>query len=271
MTTPYATQFSLVKFGKIRENQGISVKLRMEVLTICLLFALIGGLYAAVGHGGASGYLAFMAIIGVSPALMKPTALLLNLGVAAISFLGFYHAKHFKWSLLHPFLWSMPAAWIGAGLPLTETWYKKILAVCLILAVWRLLGFGLNSQENQPVKPMPYFWAMCIGIGIGLISGMIGIGGGIILTPILLLKRWARVKEAAAVSAAFIFLNSLAGLSNTKEMDQIPLETWAWMAAAMLGGIIGSLLGSKTLSPLWLRGLLGTGLALAAIKLAFLS
>ncbi len=243
----------------------------MEVWQVCLLFGLIGGLYAAVGHGGASGYLAIMAIIGTSSSVMKPTALMLNLAVSAISFLGFYHARHFKWRLLHPFLWSMPAAWLGAGLPMSEDSYKKVLALCLVLAVWRVLGLGLKGQENQPTRPMPYFWAMGIGMAIGLISGMIGIGGGILLTPILLLTRWAKVKEAAAVSAAFIFLNSLAGLSNTKNILQVPTETWSWVAFAVVGGFIGSLLGSKSLSPSWLRGLLGTGLALAAFKLAFLS
>ncbi len=243
----------------------------MEFWLICLLFALIGGLYASVGHGGASGYLGLMAILGTSSAWMKPSALILNLAVSAISFMGFYHAKHFKWRLLHPFLWSMPAAWLGAGLPLTDASYKKILALCLVFAIWRLWGIGLKNQDHLPVRNMPYGWAMGIGIGIGLISGMIGIGGGILLTPILLLTRWARVKEAAAVSAAFIFLNSLAGLSNTKGVEHLPPEIWSWMAAAVGGGVIGSLLGSKQLSPLWLRSLLGTGLTLAAIKLAFLS
>lgn len=240
----------------------------METLYIiapCLFTVAL--LYSSVGHGGASGYLATMALIGIAPAEMKPTALILNLFVSGIAFISFYRANHFKGRLLWPFIIpSMPAAYIGAQITINPSLYKIILGVCLLIAVARMLFKPKdNSKENSPI-PIPY--AIVIGAGLGLLSGMIGIGGGIILSPLLILLGWASVKEAAAVSAPFIFLNSLSGLIGLVEKGYTPeAHTTAWIIAATLGGIIGSYLGSNRLSIAGMKYVLAGVLCFAAIKL----
>lgn len=235
------------------------------IIAPCLFTVAL--LYSSVGHGGASGYLATMALLGIAPAEMKPTALILNLFVSGIAFISFYKANHFKAKLLWPFVIpSMPAAYIGAKIAINPSLYKTILGICLLIAVARMLIKPKDSsRENSPI-PIPC--AMVIGIGLGLLSGMIGIGGGIILSPLLILLRWATVKEAAAVSAPFIFLNSLSGLIGLIEKGYTPeTHTTAWIITAVFGGIIGSYLGSNKLSIAGMKYVLAGVLCFAAIKL----
>jgi uncharacterized membrane protein YfcA len=173
--------------------------------SLILLLAIMAFLYASVGHGGASGYLAVMAIFAIAPSIMKQTALLLNLGVSLMSFIAFFRQGFFRWKLFWPFaLGSIPAAFLGAKIPLTDSTYKQILGFCLLMAVIRMV-YQLKEEKSNPLIPV---LGVFIGGIIGLLSGMIGIGGGIILSPLLLLFRWASLKEAAAVSALFIFVNS---------------------------------------------------------------
>ena len=224
-------------------------------------------LYASVGHGGASGYLAVMALFAIATPLMKQTALLLNLGVSLMSFIAFYRQGYFKWNLFWPFaLGSIPAAFLGARIPLTDSTYKQILGACLFLAVIRMV----ISLKEGTRRSLPAVIGVITGAVIGLLSGMIGIGGGIILSPLLLLFRWASLKEAAAVSALFIFVNSVSGLAGLKTW--IPLDQSQmvyWLAASLVGGFLGARWGAAIASNTKVKWILALVLVIASLKLWF--
>ncbi len=232
-----------------------------------LLLAVVAFLYSSVGHGGASGYLALMAIFAFPISVMKPSALLLNLFVSGISFFFYYKKDFFKLKLFYPFaITSVPAAFIGGMIPLENSFYKILLGIVLILAALRLFGF-FNSKEKESVKiNIPI--AMGIGFGIGLLSGMLGIGGGIILSPILLLLGWATLKETAAISSLFIFVNSVAGLSGYFMEDKtFPTESFYLVPIAVFGGMLGAYYGSGYFSNKVLKYVLATVILLASAKL----
>lgn len=235
-----------------------------------LLFALlvVAFLYSSVGHGGASGYLAVMAIIGIAPQEMKSSALIMNLAVSIISFLGFYKAGHFRWKLFWPFAAaSIPMAFVGGTMTLSDSIYKKILAICIIISIGRLIYNFKNSKEETNEIPI---WAGLLSGGvIGLLSGMIGIGGGIILSPLMLLMRWGTLKQTAAVSALFIFVNSVSGLIGQLQKGGIHLTENLQYAvlATILGGLVGSYYGSQKFNVPTLRYLLAVGLSIASLKL----
>lgn len=234
-----------------------------------VLLALIAFLYASVGHGGASGYLAAMTLLGFTNDVMRPTALVLNLFVSAVAFIQFARAGHFRWRVFWPFaITSIPFAWLGARIELDPTLYKQILAVCLLVAVARLFGlFGTGKQET---RFPPVVLAMAIGAALGLLSGMIGIGGGILLSPLLLICGWSTVKESAGVSAAFIFVNSVAGIIALGSTAVVmTMDHGIWIAAALAGGLLGAYIGAKHYSPLRLKQVLGAVLLLASVKLLF--
>jgi uncharacterized protein len=243
----------------------------MESLPLLLiLLAIIAFLYSSVGHGGASGYLAVMALLGVAPLMMKPSALIMNLAVSLFSFIGFQRAGFFKMKLFLPFaLSSIPMAFLGGTMTLSDSIYKKILAVCIILSIIRLL-YQFN-RKDEPNRPIPVWAGLLSGGIIGLISGMIGIGGGIILSPLMLLMRWSSLKETAAVSALFIFVNSLAGLYGQMQKGGIHLtENLQWaVLATIIGGLFGSYFGSQKFNVPTLRYLLAVGLIIASVKLIF--
>ena len=211
-------------------------------MELILLLAIMAFLYASVGHGGASGYLAVMALFAIAPPVMKQTALLLNLGVSLMSFIAFYRQGYFKWTLFWPFaLGSIPAAYLGARIPLADSTYKQILGACLFLAVIRMV---VTLKESEPRK-LNLGIGVLAGAAIGVLSGMIGIGGGIILSPLLLLFRWANLKEAAAISALFIFVNSVSGLAGLRTW--IPFDQSQmlyWLAASLVGGFLGARWGA---------------------------
>lgn len=241
----------------------------MNEVAIALLLAVIAFLYASVGHGGASGYLAVMALLGFAPEVMRPTALVLNLFVSAVAFVQFTRAGHFRWNLFWPFaLTSVPCAWLGARIDLDPTIYKRVLAACLLIAVARLLGlFGTNEQQQ---KAPAFAVALLIGAVLGLVSGMIGIGGGILLSPLLLVFGWSTAKESAAVSAAFIFVNSVAGLFGLGNAAEVfTPEHVAWIGAAVIGGSLGAYIGAQRFSQTRLRQVLGLVLLFASFKLVF--
>lgn len=225
-------------------------------------------LYASVGHGGASGYLAVMALFAIAPPLMKQTALLLNLGVSLMSFLAFYRQGYFRWTLFWPFaLGSIPAAFLGARIPLTDSTYKQILGACLFLAVIRMV----ISLKEATQRSLPAVLGIFSGAAIGLLSGMIGIGGGIILSPLLLLFRWASLKEAAAVSALFILVNSVSGLAGLKTW--IPLDQSQllyWLFASLVGGFLGARWGAGIASNAKVKWILALVLVIASLKLWFI-
>ena len=245
----------------------------MEYLStnVFILFALIliciSFLYASVGHGGASGYLALMALFSFPIVIIKPTALLLNIFVSGISFWYFKKNKHFKWKLFYPFaITSIPAAFIGGYLTINTTLYKQILGIFLIIAVLRILGVFGKEQHAEKAVQLPL--ALIVGCGIGLFSGMIGIGGGIILSPIILLLAWGTTKESAAVSALFIFVNSVAGLVGFLiKNDSFPTESFYLIPFALIGGTLGAIYGSQRFSNVKLTYMLSFVLLLASLKL----
>ncbi len=236
-----------------------------EILFLALL-GIIAFLYASVGHGGASGYLALMALFSFQPALMKPSALILNIFVSLVSFVQFYRAGHFRWQLFYPLaLGSIPMAFVGGIIPISDNLYKKLLAVCLVLAILRMLVKPQTSKEQGEAS---FFWSLLIGAAIGLLSGMLGIGGGIILSPILILLNWANLKQTAAVSALFIFVNSLAGLSGLLSKGYQPdAQIYTWLVVAFSCGLCGSYFGSQKFNVPTLRYTLAGGLAIACLKL----
>jgi len=239
---------------------------------IILFYSLLFGvafLYASVGHGGGSGYLALMALFSVAPDVMKPTALLLNLFVSLTSFIQFYRGKHFKWKIFLPFaIASIPMAFAGGMLTVDTDVYKKILGLLLLIPIVRFLFFANVSVKD--VKKPNTVLSVLIGAAIGFLSGLIGIGGGIILSPVLLLLKWADMKQAAAISALFIFVNSLSGLAGqlTKGIYFSP-DMYAYVAIAFAGGICGAYFGSIRFNQSILKYLLAIVLMVAAYKLLF--
>ena len=236
-----------------------------------ILLFVVAFLYASVGHGGASGYLALMAIYSVSPAEMKPTALLLNLFVSLTSFIQFYRGGHFKWKIFLPLvITSIPLAYIGGRMTVESFLYKKLLGIFLLIPIIRFLFFK-NIPVNELKKPNIVL-SLIIGAAIGFLSGLIGIGGGIILSPILLLLKWTDQKQTAAISASFIFVNSLSGLLGqlTKGIH-FSADMYAYVAIAFAGGLCGAYLGSLKFNQNILKYTLAVVLMLAAYKLLFTS
>ncbi|MDB5191147.1 MAG: sulfite exporter TauE/SafE family protein [Segetibacter sp.] len=233
-----------------------------------LLF-LVAFFYASVGHGGASGYLALMAIFSLAPEVMKPTALLLNIFVSFIAFIQFYRSKHFIWKLFLPLaLASIPMAFIGGLVVVEGEIYKKILAVLLLVPIARFLFF--KSEEVVATKPFKLVPLLIIGSFIGLLSGMIGIGGGIILSPILLMQKWADQKQTAAVCALIIFVNSVAGLGGqlTKGV-YFSTDMYWYVIITCVGGFCGAYFGALKFRQTILKNILASVLIVAVYKLLF--
>lgn len=236
---------------------------------LLMLLPIVAFLYASVGHGGASGYLALMALFSVAPETMKPTALLLNLFVAGISFYHYFRGGYFNKNLFLSFaITSIPAAFLGGMIDIDTVLYKKILAILLLFAIFKMLPLFDKNQDHT--KKVNLFSGLIVGALIGFFSGLIGIGGGIILTPLILLLHWGNMKEAAAVSALFIWVNSLSGLigqfiSGTELNSQVMLM----VVIAVIGGYLGSYYGSKKFNNQVLRYLLAIVLSIASVKLFF--
>ena len=242
--------------------------LQLENITLFLIILpIVSFLYASVGHGGASGYLALMALFSFAPETMKSTALLLNLFVAGISFFYYYKAGFFNRKLFVSFaITSIPFAFLGGMLDVDASIYKKILAVLLIFSILKMLNvFG---KENTKIKDVKLWQSLLIGSVIGFFSGLIGIGGGIILTPIILLFHWGKMKEAAAVSALFIWVNSASGLIGQFTSGvTFDSNVFILITIAIVGAIFGSYYGSKKINNKRLRHILAFVLIIACAKL----
>jgi len=234
-----------------------------------IILPIVAFLYASVGHGGASGYLALMALFSFTPETMKPTALLLNLFVSGIAFYHYYIAGYFNKKLFLTFaIASMPLAFLGGMVDLDASIYKRILGVLLIFAILKMLNvFG---KEKGVIKDVKLWHGLIIGGVIGFFSGLIGIGGGIILTPIILLLHWGKMKVAAAVSALFIWVNSASGLIGQLTSGiTLSSQSFILVAVALVGGFFGSYYGSNKFDNKLLRYMLAFVLIIASVKLFF--
>lgn len=240
-----------------------------EALFLGLVF-LMAVLYSSVGHGGASGYLALMALFSFSPDFMRPSALVLNIFVSSIAFFSYYRNNHFRLKLLLPFIiTSVPFAFLGGALTVNPKAYKIILGIFLIFAIGRMMYRPKNKENELKTvnKPLAYG----IGTVLGFLSGLIGIGGGIILSPIIILLRWGNMKQTAAASAAFILVNSVSGLiGQFSQGIQLAPELGYMLAAAIGGGVVGSYYGSFKITENVLKYALSAVLLFASVKLLFL-
>ena len=231
------------------------------------ILPIVAFLYSSVGHGGASGYLALMAIFSFAPETMKPTALLLNLFVAAIAFYHYYKKGHFNKKLFLSFaIASIPMAFLGGTIDVDASIYKKVLGVLLVFAILKMLN--VIGKESPFIKDVKIWQGLLVGGIIGFFSGLIGIGGGIILSPVILLLHWGKMKEAAAVSALFIWVNSAAGLFGQLSSGvTLTSQSFVLVGFALLGGFFGSYLGSHKFNNKHLRQVLAFVLIIASFKL----
>ncbi|MDO9300874.1 MAG: sulfite exporter TauE/SafE family protein [Anaerolineales bacterium] len=253
----------------------------MSIILYFLVF-IIALLYASVGFGGATGYLAVMSLFGIEPQVMASAALVLNVIVASISFIIYFRAGHLRRDLLLPFIvTSIPAAFIGGSLKLADHIYSIILYIVLTFVAIRLLFFSKHGDdENATRNPAlsevegtqhrtqntpPFLIASLVGFIIGLLSGMVGIGGGIFLSPIILYARWGNSKQAATVSAAFIVLNSISGLLGRFIGGGFVFDTFSMslIPFGVIGALAGSWIGAQRISNLNLRRALGAVMSFA--------
>ena len=236
-----------------------------------VLFFAAALLYSSVGHGGGSGYLAAMALLGVPPAMMRPTALVMNIGVAAIAMYKFARAGGFNWRLFLPFaVTSVPMAFVGGRIHLPVAWFGVLVGVVLLFSAARLFMETLQRDgQGRVVRGPPPFWlALLIGAGIGLLSGLTGVGGGIFLSPLVVLMGWGTVRDSAAPTAAFILVNSASGLVGLlTRQPALPEALPWWVAAVLVGGLIGATLGSRRLGNIGLRRALAAVLLVAGAKM----
>lgn len=232
------------------------------------LAMLIGAtLYSSVGHGGASAYIALMALFGVQQPVMKPTALVLNLIVSGLGSLRYFRAGQFRWRTLWPFLiGSLPFAFIGGGLKVPGEYYRPLVGAVLLYAGLRLLWPKPIKAQSEWRDP-PVWIAVLCGAGIGLLSGLTGTGGGIFLSPLLMFMAWSLPKPASGVAALFILANSASGLlGNIAQVQSLPPQLPLYAGAVLLGGIAGTTLGIKLSSPHVIKAM-GAVLVVASAKL----
>lgn len=238
-------------------------------LVLALSFFAVALLYAIVGHAGGSGYIAVMVVAGMSVAEIRPTALVLNVLVSAIATAEFARAGHFRPRMLLPFIvGSLPMAYWGGSMQLPPAPFKIMLGLALLFSAWRLFS---KRAESAVTRPLPVLPAIAAGAVIGLFSGLLGIGGGIFLTPLLLLLCWASPKQAAAVSAPFILVNSisaLAGMGPNLSIE-LPAHFVEYAVAVVAGGLIGAHLGSHRLPGKTILAILSAVLLLAGGKMLY--
>ena len=241
-----------------------------EDLILAALFFAAALLYSSVGHAGASAYLAAMALVSVPVPVMRPTALVLNLFVASIVVLRFTRAGHLPWRSLGPLaIGSVPAAFLGGSIDLPGDIYRPLVAAVLLVGAWRL-ATSPPPLDDTDRPGVPWILGVASGATIGLLAGLTGTGGGIFLTPLLVLAGWTGTRDAAGLSGSFILVNSIAGLAGLLSGGlMLPTALPLWIGSVAAGGFIGSWLGAARYSILNLRRALAFVLILAAAKLVF--
>jgi len=241
-----------------------------SVLITILLF-LVAVLYSSVGHAGASGYLAIMALVGISSEIMRPTALALNIVVAVITTFKFYRAGSFSWRLLLPLvITSIPMAYVGGSIVLPENFYKPLVGLILLFSAWRLIQQARNGTSYEVRKPsIPFL--LVSGATLGFLSGLTGVGGGIFLSPLLLFFHWAPIKVISGVAAGFVLVNSISGiLGVSSTLTQFHPTLPIWLVVVVIGGFIGAEYGSKRLGNTTIQWLLAIVLIIAGLKMIFM-
>lgn len=239
-----------------------------NLILLGLVIGVIAFLYSSVGHAGASGYIAVMALWGLQVSEIRPTALILNIMVASITAFQFWQAGHFSWKLFWPFaLLSVPAAYFGGYLQLSASILTIIIGLVLIFSAVRLF---FRKEDPPQITPPSLPTAIGVGAGIGFLSGLTGTGGGIFLTPTLLFFKWANIRRAAGISALFILVNSISGLvgyfTSTHNLPALGIVVGP---AAVIGGVLGSRLGSRRFPVRVISLMLATVLIIAGFKLIF--
>jgi uncharacterized membrane protein YfcA len=227
-------------------------------------------LFALAGHTGASAYLAIFGLVGMSPAIIKPTVLSLNIVVGVVAVYKFARAGHFSWRLIWPFiLTSIPFSFLGGLISLPTPVYRILVAVVLIYASFRML-FDVPDKNGNPPEFPPIWQSLLLGAGIGFTGGLIGIGGGILLSPVLLLTRWAGPQLTAGTIAIFVLVNSISGLLGHWSVSmQLPPQLPLWGSVALVGGWFGAEIGSRRLSANFLRRTLGLILLVSGLRMFF--
>lgn len=236
------------------------------LLALCM--ALGAALFTSVGHGGASAYIALMALFGLAPAVIKPTALALNIFVTGFSSVRFYRARLFRWRTLWPvLLGAIPMAFIGGGIHLPGNFYKPLVGVILLIAAARLI-MPQELKSNLSPTDIPVPAGIACGAVIGLLAGLTGTGGGIFLSPLLLFMGWSETRAASGVTSVFILCNSLAGLAgNYASLGALPSQLWLFVPAVLAGAAFGTRLGISTLAKRGILRALGVVLVIAGLKL----
>jgi uncharacterized protein len=232
-----------------------------------MLFMLVAFLYSSVGHAGASGYLAVMALLSFPINSIKPTSLVLNIVVSVIASYKFISQGYFNKKVFWSFaLTSIPFAFAGGYLEIDPAWFKIFAGVFLLISGALLIVKGYLKPADE-TKPLNYFLSATLGAVIGLVSGLIGVGGGIFLSPLIILMGYARVKEASGIAALFILCNSVLGLlGHYAALQSVDNNIIWWIGAVAIGGLIGAHLGSKKLNNKFIIALLFVVLISAGLK-----
>jgi len=242
-----------------------------DILLTAMLFFIIATLYSSVGHAGASGYLAVMALLSFTPETIKPTSLILNIVVASIASVKFIKEGYFDKKIFIPFIIaSIPMAFVGGYITLNPKYFKLMAGIFLIVSSFLLLVREYSKPADNTTKPMNLTFGLTIGAIIGLISGLIGVGGGIFLSPIIISAKWTSVKRASGIAALFILLNSLAGLSgHLIALKKVDHNIIYWILAVIIGGLLGTHLGTVKFNNKFIITCLVIVLLTAGLKFLF--
>jgi uncharacterized membrane protein YfcA len=243
-----------------------------DEFALTALIFIAATLYSSVGHAGASGYLAAMALFGIAPETMRPAALALNVLVASLATYRFTRAGQNDLKLLLPFvIASIPAAFIGGMIHIPPAFYKPLIGIILLLSAFQLLRTARTSkQKDRKVQQPPLAASLATGAGLGLLAGLSGTGGGIFLSPLLLFMGWAPTRNVSGIAASFILVNSISGLlGNMSSLQALPSALPVWASAVLLGGFIGTQLGTRTLTIPGIRIMLALVLVIAGGKMLF--
>ena len=234
------------------------------LIALCLLLGAV--LYTSVGHAGSSAYIAVMTLFNLPTTVIRPTALTLNIAVSACASVRYIRNNFFDKKLFFVLsLGAIPAAFVGGYIKVPSEIYKPIVGVLLILSGLRFIV--LASARNREIKPVNYLLAILMGASIGFLAGITGTGGGIFLSPLIIWLGWNHVKQASGTVAAFIFVNSVAGLlGNYRSTSELPDALPLFLGAVIIGALIGTRLGISRFSTVGVKRALGVVLIISGLK-----